>query len=441
MEGRVEIINESKGGKNVLYLMSRDLRIFNNHAVNLCYELSFATKTQFFIGFDPSSLKMNERQNQFVLEGFKELEKDAKRLNLPVFIIHSLSSFVKEFSIDRIILDFSALREALKIKEEIRKFCKEAGITLMVCDSHNIVPCRELKVYKRTGKSVRMQLNARLEKYLKKIEKVEKHSFNSEIKLDGTFKRSNFETLSDYLKTNYDPIKSSEKSVFVGGYRNGMKMMEDFFSDRIENFVKDRNDPDRSVNSNLSPWLHTGQISAQEVVRSAKKHLKNDENLESFLNEIFIWRETAEHFIFHEPNYDNIDGALPWAKETLLKHTEDKRKVIYSFEEFEEANTKDPLWNAGQNELLKKGKMHGYVRMYWAKKILEWTKTPQEAIKIAIHLNDKYSLDGNDPNGYLGIMWSICGSIDRAFKEREIFGKIRYMKSFKSENYVSKNKK
>jgi deoxyribodipyrimidine photo-lyase len=128
-----------------------------------------------------------------------------------------------------------------------------------------------------------------------------------------------------------------------------------------------------------------------------------------------------------QSNYDNFEGFHKWAKETLNEHRNDEREYTYSLEQFENAETHDDLWNAAQLEMVKTGKMHGFMRMYWAKKILEWTKTPEQALEFGIYLNDKYELDGRDPNGYVGVAWSIGGVHDRAWGERPVFGKIRYM--------------
>ncbi len=135
----------------------------------------------------------------------------------------------------------------------------------------------------------------------------------------------------------------------------------------------------------------------------------------------------SDNFCYFNSNYDNFNGFHEWAQKTLNDHRNDKREFIYSLKEFEEAKTHEELWNAAQKELTLKGKMHGYLRMYWAKKILEWSSSPEEALKIAIYLNDKYELDGRDPNGYTGCAWAIGGVHDRAWSERKIFGKIRFM--------------
>jgi deoxyribodipyrimidine photo-lyase len=147
----------------------------------------------------------------------------------------------------------------------------------------------------------------------------------------------------------------------------------------------------------------------------------------AFLEELIVRRELADNFCEYTPLYDSPDAFPQWARTSLDTHVSDKRDYLYSREQFEQAKTHDEAWNACQRELLKTGKMHGYMRMYWAKKILEWTRNYTEAMEIAIYLNDTYELDGRDPNGYAGIAWSIGGVHDRPWFDRPIFGVIRYM--------------
>ncbi|GAB1350491.1 hypothetical protein MASR1M107_27060 [Ignavibacteriales bacterium] len=172
--------------------------------------------------------------------------------------------------------------------------------------------------------------------------------------------------------------------------------------------------------------------------------VKNTEAKDAFLEELIVRRELADNFCYFNTKYDSFEGFKDWGKLTLETHRKDEREFVYSLTEFEEAKTHEDLWNAAQMEMVTKGKMHGYMRMYWAKKILEWSESPEEAMKIAIYLNDKYSLDGRDPNGYTGIAWSIGGIHDRAWTERPVFGKIRYMnyngckRKFDTVSYVNK---
>jgi deoxyribodipyrimidine photo-lyase len=197
-----------------------------------------------------------------------------------------------------------------------------------------------------------------------------------------------------------------------------------FLDQKLSRYGSDRNDPVRDGQSNLSPYLHFGQISAQRIALQVIASLQDSS---SFLEELVVRRELSDNFCYYNSFYDSFSGFPDWAKETLRKHENDPREYIYTQKELEAAQTHDDLWNAAQLEMVHKGKIHGYLRMYWAKKILEWMSSPDDALRIAIYLNDRYELDGRDPNGYTGIAWSIGGVHDRAWREREVFGKVRYM--------------
>jgi len=173
--------------------------------------------------------------------------------------------------------------------------------------------------------------------------------------------------------------------------------------------------------------MHFGFISSQRVALEVVKSNTSRENKEAFLEELIVRKELSDNFCLYSPSYNTLEGILAWAKESLNAHRSDIRSYIYNSDEFEHAKTHDELWNAIQKKMIKTNRIHGYLRMYWAKKILEWSISPEEALKIAIYLNDKYAMDGNDPNGYVGILWSIGGLHDRAFSNRLVTGKIRYM--------------
>jgi len=229
------------------------------------------------------------------------------------------------------------------------------------------------------------------------------------------------------------------------GETMALNSLNDFLDNRLAFYNGHRNDPNKNSQSNLSPFLHFGQLSAQRVLLNYQVKLNSLNMQESFPEELVVRRELADNYCNYNENYDSFDGFRDWAKQTLNEHRKDKREFIYSLDEFEFAKTHDKLWNAAQMEMVKTGKMHGYMRMYWAKKILEWTKNPEYAIQTAIYLNDKYELDGRDPNGYAGIAWSIGGIHDRAWFDRSVFGKIRYMnyngakKKFDVSAYINKH--
>jgi deoxyribodipyrimidine photo-lyase len=192
----------------------------------------------------------------------------------------------------------------------------------------------------------------------------------------------------------------------------------------------------------LSPYLHFGQISPLFIALEA---LKKDPGpgLDSFLEELIVRRELSHNFVHFNASYDQYEGLANWARTTLELHADDARDFVYSLEEFEQGQTHDPYWNAAQLELIHTGSMHGYMRMYWGKKILEWTEHPQQGFDVALFLNNKYQLDGRDPNGFAGVAWCF-GQHDRAWGERQVFGKVRYMnanglrRKFRIDAYVEK---
>ncbi len=235
---------------------------------------------------------------------------------------------------------------------------------------------------------------------------------------------------------------------FEPGSTGGFKALQQFLEHKLRSYDRFRNDPTIDGTSNLSPYLHFGQIAPQRVALEVGKlsGLYTDA-VSSFLEELIVRRELADNFCLYNEEYDSMKAFPRWARETLEKHLDDKRTHIYELCDLENAQTHDELWNAAQLQMVKTGKMHGYMRMYWAKKILEWTETPQRALEYSIYLNDKYELDGRDPNGYAGIAWAIGGVHDRPWIERDVFGKIRYMsyegckKKFDVKEYVSKYSK
>jgi deoxyribodipyrimidine photo-lyase len=211
------------------------------------------------------------------------------------------------------------------------------------------------------------------------------------------------------------------------GEKAAAETLTQFLKTKLSAYSSRRNDPTEDGVSNLSPYLHFGQISAQRVALEVRKQNVGKESRDDFLEELIVRRELSDNFCYYNPDYDRFAGFPEWARKTLNEHRADRREYLYSLEQFEGGNTHDDLWNAAQREMLDTGKMHGYMRMYWAKKILEWTASPEDALEIAILLNDRYELDGRDTNGYVGIAWSIGGVHDRAWQERAVSGKVRYM--------------
>ncbi len=233
-----------------------------------------------------------------------------------------------------------------------------------------------------------------------------------------------------------------------GGEMAAVRVLRRFVRDRLEHYAAERNEPEKDGTSGLSPYLHFGHVSSHQVFTEIMKRegwgppdldaaatgkrsgwWGVSESAEGFLDQLVTWRELGFNFCWQRDDYDDYDSLPDWARKTLAEHLRDPRPHVYSATELEQARTHDPLWNAAQTQLVSEGRMHNYLRMLWGKKILEWSGTPRKALDVMIELNNKYGVDGRDPNSYSGIFW-VLGRYDRAWgPERPIFGKIRYMSS------------
>jgi deoxyribodipyrimidine photo-lyase len=423
----------------VIYWMSRDQRIHDNWALLVAQEKAVSQKVPLVILFclSRSFLGATFRHYDFMLKGLKELEMVAESLNIPFFIragnpAETVVSFSDEIAAGLVVTDFSPLRIQMEWKREA---AKRLSIPLYEVDAHNIVPCRvasgKLEFAART---IRPKIRRLIPEFLHEFPSVIHHPWS----FSGRKPAHDWERLQHSLDIDcsVSPVTWPEP-----GEKAAMEHLAEFIDSRLEKYAACKNDPTLDALSGLSPWLHFGQIAAQRVVLEVMK-ADTGEGVESFLEELIVRKELSDNFCLHNPDYDRFEGIPPWAKKTLVKHWNDNRPLQYSLEQFESASTHDPLWNAAQTEMARTGKMHGYMRMYWAKKILEWSRNPEEAFHIAVYLNDKYSLDGRDPNGYAGIAWSIGGVHDRPWRERSIFGTIRYMsyegcrRKFDVEKYV-----
>jgi deoxyribodipyrimidine photo-lyase len=248
----------------------------------------------------------------------------------------------------------------------------------------------------------------------------------------------------------------------VGGSRAGGVALRTFLKSKLPIYDSDRNQPEKEATSGLSPYLHFGHVSVHEVFEELTRHVEWTPNLvaekatgsnsgwwgadaevESFLDELITWRELGYNMCWQRDDYDQYDSLPEWAQETLAEHADDHRPHVYSLEQFELAKTHDDLWNAAQRQLVREGRIHNYLRMLWGKKIFEWSASARESLDVMIELNNKYALDGRNPNSYSGIFW-VLGRYDRAWgPERPIFGKIRYMTSentarkVKVKNYIA----
>ncbi|XP_040205595.1 deoxyribodipyrimidine photo-lyase-like isoform X2 [Rana temporaria] len=420
--------NLNDDAQGIVYWMSRDQRVEDNWAFLYAQRLAVKQKLPLHVVFClvPKFLEATIRHYGFMLKGLKEVAEDCKELNIPFHLLigyakEVLPDFVKKHSICGVVADFSPLRVPMQWVKDVSERLPK-NVPLVQVDAHNIVPCWIASVKQEYGaRTIRKKIHDQLSQFLTEFPPVTKHPY------DSTFKAEPIDWEKCYASLEVDrTVKEVEWA--KPGSKAGVDMLEAFITQRLKSFNSDRNDPNQQGLSNLSPWFHFGQLSVQRAILEVQKYRsKYKDSVERFVEEAVVRRELAENFCYNNKNYDKVEGAHDWAKKSLKVHEKDKRTHIYSLEKLENGKTHDPLWNAAQLQMVHEGKMHGFLRMYWAKKILEWTNSPEEALKFAIYLNDRYELDGRDPIGYVGCMWSICGMHDRAWAERAVFGKIRFM--------------
>jgi deoxyribodipyrimidine photo-lyase len=424
-ERRVKFYLKKKIDGPILYWMSRDQRLNDNWALIYAQEIALKHKQPLIVIFCLQSefLDAGRRSFEFMLKGLKILANELKNLNIPFLLLKGrpyplVKEFIEKFKIGILIIDFSPL----KIKKKwVSSLKKQLKISFCEIDSHNIIPCWNASNKKEyAAYTIRPKIKKLLPEFLVDFPYIKRHPYKwNEEEHDIDVKE-----LMKYLSI---PNSNYKIEWIKPGEEQARKVLHSFLRGKIKQYDTERNDPNKNALSNLSPYLHFGQISSQRVVLEAVKLIPLKNLKGTFYDEIIVRKELSDNFCYYEPNYDNVDGFQDWALKTLKDHKIDRRDYLYTLKEFESANTHDNLWNAAQTQMVKTGKMHGYLRMYWGKKILEWTKCAEDAMNVAIYLNDKYELDGRDPNGYTGIAWSIGGVHDRAWKERGIFGKIRYM--------------
>jgi deoxyribodipyrimidine photo-lyase len=448
-KGRVKALNDgkfNKNGKFVIYWMSQSHRANFNHSLEFAIELSNAYRKPLLVYFPITDRYKysNARYYKFMLDGILEAKKSIEERGIKFVIekVDDIKQRVVEISRDAfaLITDKAYLKFYRRLNQYV---ADKLDIPVYEVESDVCVPVEiasdRLEPY---AFGLRKKIYSIIDAFIVELKprEVKIKSVSLDFGIGELTLRDSLEILNIL---NID--KSVSLSPFVGGYTQARKYLEDFIERKLHKYKDFRSHPELDYQSNLSPYLHFGQISPIEVVLEVLSKYGKDENVDSFFNELIVWRELARNFCYYNPNYNHYEGIPDWAKETLEEHKKDRREYIYTLEELENAKTHDEYWNSAQLELLKTGKMHNYMRMYWCKKIIEWTDDPKQAFDIACYLNDKYELDGRDPNGYAGISWCF-GTHDRPWKERKIFGKIRYMSAsgleakFDIKKYVEKVK-
>ncbi|HEY1659382.1 MAG TPA: deoxyribodipyrimidine photo-lyase [Candidatus Sulfotelmatobacter sp.] len=430
-------------GKCIVYWMQRAQRGSDNPALDVAIEAANELRMPVVVFLAPVPFypRANLRHYRFLAEGIPDIADSLQSRNaglvLRTFPKHNLLRFCDEVKPALVVGDENPMREPESWRQ---KAAKRLRIPLWTVDADLIVPSKLLEKAQYSAHIIRPRLQRRMPEYL-----VTSNNPSAKIRWRKPATLSSlaphFDFTQDWkLSRSVEPISNC-----LGGSRQALRLLREFIKYKLPGYSSGRNKPELDHTSRLSPYLHFGHISPLTIALAVKRADAPKADKEAFLDQLIIWRELSINFVRFNPDYDNFESAEPWAHRTLAKHARDRRSSIYTARQLENAETHDPLWNAAQMQMVTSGWMHNYMRMYWGKKVLEWTRTPAEAYRIAVDLNDKYELDGRDPNGYAGIAWSIVGKFDRPWFERPIFGQIRYMsaastgKKFDSRKYIEQN--
>jgi deoxyribodipyrimidine photo-lyase len=409
---------------NVVYWMSREQRVDDNWSLIYAAESARSLNVPLCVVYNlpPEYMGSTIRQYAFKIEGLKQVWAKLQELGIGFYLLEGypdieLPSLLHKVNAGLLVTDFDPLEINRRWR---RRVAGEIDIAMHQVDSHNVVPC--WKVSKRrisTYETFRRRITPLLSRFLTdfpqmKMMEVPWSIEEKEVEWEGALSRCDVDRsvpLVDWVEPGED---------------NAKRALSNFCEQRLFSYTGTSKDPVVSGQSDLSPYLHFGQLSAQRVAFEVKAIGAPAEDEENFLDQLIVKKELADNFCYYTPDYDTM-GAFPsWARRTLDEHRSDPREYIYSMHELEGASTHDPLWNATQTELLKIGKIHGSFRAYWAVKILEWSAGPEEALSKAFYLNNRYSLDGNDPIGFTGIAMVLGGLYGKPWKSTDVIGKLKH---------------
>jgi deoxyribodipyrimidine photo-lyase len=443
-QSRIAPLNKNEfNGSSVIYVMSRDQRVQDNHALAAAQILAIKHEAPLYVFFNLRAVSGRSREHyEFMLAGLEEVSKSLAELDIP-FVLRegdatkNILKFAEEVSAGAILFDMSPLLGPRKIAKQVASNFEG---TVDLVDTHNVIPlwvASEKKEF--AAHTMRGKVHKYFENYLKESVQVAKHK---------TPAKEHPESMS-FAEAHAYIQKIPTCGITINatpGETAAHAHLQTFLTERLETYALARNDIANDQQSGLSPYLHYGHISslrvALELIKiTDRRPLLFEEvklashgeepsiydGMNALLEEMIVRKELADNFCWYADTYRGLTAGPEWAQKSLAEHAQDPREHSYTRDQWEHAKTHDQSWNAAQNQLRKTGKIHGYMRMYWAKKMLEWSESPKQGLKDCIYLNDKYSIDGGDPNGYVGILWSFVGLHDRSWFERDVFGKIRYM--------------
>ncbi len=444
-EERIRHLNDKdvREGDYVLYWMQEAQRAEYNHALEYAVQRANELEQSLLVvfGLTDGYPEANLRHYTFLLEGLRDVEEALKERKIE-FVVRSGSP--EEVALDLgkdaslIVCDMSYLRLQKDWREKV---AEGADCAVVQVETEVVVPV-ELASDKQehAARTLRPKISEYLDDFLVELQPtaIDKQSLN--IEADGLDLSKIEKILEDMdLDGSVEPLSH----LYKGGTNEAKEILEDFLNNRFDDYVENRNQPQTNDVSHMSKYLHYGHISPVYVALRIREAGKGRENVDSYIEELIVRRELSINFCHYTPDYDSFSCLPDWAKKTLKEHKDDEREYVYTREQLEDAATHDEYWNAAMKEMRHTGYMHNYMRMYWGKKILEWSNTPEYAYSTTLYLNNKYFLDGRDPNSYANVSW-VFGQHDRGWKEREVYGKVRYMsaggleRKAKPKQYVEK---
>ncbi len=447
---RVLLLNDkpvNKKARYVLYWMQMYKRVDNNHA--LIYAIRKAKELKLplvvYEGLKYYYPWASDRLHTFILEGVEEKRREFEQLGIRyVFYLQKNKSSPKQ-TVSKLAKDAALIVTddfpCFIIPEHNRRISERAEIPVFAVDSNGIIPMSKFDKEEYAAYTIRPKINKLLDLYLKPLptEEVEINSLGIDIDCPETsVDAANISTLVAECDIDHTVAPSEH---YHGGTAEGRKRLKTFVATILPDYNKARSKPDRDGSSRLSSYLHFGFLSPLEIALAVRDADAPQESIDAYLEELIVRRELSYNLTLFNDKYDSLAALPAWVQKTMREHANDERQFNYSLEQLEAGVTHDELWNAAQREMVVTGEMHNYVRMLWGKNVIAWTASYEIAFETLVHLNNKYCLDGRNPNSYTGILWCF-GKHDRPWMERPVFGTIRYMtsgstgKKFDSRKYI-----
>lgn len=429
-------------GSCVIYWMQRAQRAWDNPALDVAVRVANELRKPLVVFFAPVPFYpgANQRHFAFLADGIPDIAQGLGRRRVGfvfrAYPEHRLLQFCDQVRPAMVIGDENPLRQP---EEWRRRVTSALRIPFWTVDADVVVPSRLLQKEHYGARTIRPRLLERLPEFLKPPENPSAHVPWAALPgLQSQTWETDF-TAHWTLDRTVGPVPGCR-----GGSKQGMRRLKQFVRTQLAGYPAARNHPETDGTSRLSPYLHFGHLGPQTVALAVNAAEAPESAKQAFLEQLIVRRELAVNFVRFNPSYDSMECLEPWADRSFARHASDRRPFLYSARQLESAETHDPLWNAAQKQMVLTGWMHNYLRMYWAKKILEWSPSLASAYQRAIWLNDRYQLDGRDPNGYAGIAWALVGKHDRPWFDRPVFGQVRYMslastgRKFDSKGYIER---